>query len=886
MLPPDKIIGLKDGGNHASECRTFLDHIIDYNTTKRAELERLWNRARLYDKNQQWLAPMLQGTGRLFFNWEPIRIRRGQRIFPMPTRNVYSPAMQDEVSRLIGVGAKPYIRVDDPAKEDGALKAKQILEDRNEKTDWGDDERIGAWHAANFGQWVEAVWWDVNLMKKLKGPVMEGVRCKSCALTLSSPVLPGGLKDSVMRAAPNAQGVQWRHENEDEEDVEPQYRADRCFRCSGQFDSYTPTREVYEKRKDDLGRPLFQEASEGEEKTGVVSPYSFFPGNQGIGYQKHADMEEYAIRTPRTIPYFKSHYANGHLVECGRDPEIFRHHPQVNQFGLAYALDNVWDNHNCEDRYVLKAGVDPDYPRGRMVIMAGRTLLFDGELFMPGTDVPWYDIAVAQWELLENEIWGKPLAIDMFSVQDNINSGLSLAMDIMYKWVSPKMVLPLGADLQFKGGEGSRYQGDIWTMDTRTLPTEALGKYPMFFGNEGNVGSLWQMWDRDREYVADASGARAAEIGNVSGEEMNYSALVFAASKSATRRKPRNEGLRRLKRHIFKGRLRLIAANYDEERLIHYRDDANRWQVAQIRGFALQNQTDVGFEDDPIVESGVALRASIEQARTMGTLRVAAEGGSWETDRKINRAIGLPEDLAEATNNQLDQASTEWRAFFEDEAGFAEPFVDREADDHLIHWQRHSHDLQGREAEDLKVELNKTRLPSGEPLSWAAVLRMVWQWEKLWTELSMKQQVLEKMTSDSGQMELAAMQQQAPALYLQTMMKIQAAQTALFGFPDALESQIEVVWHRLIAAALEPETLPGQMPVPVSFDSYSIPALKRLIRFKAHALAHLLLQKQASMGMAPGIPAGQGAPPAGAPPAGAPPAAPAPAGPAGIEAVA
>src|SRR4029453_8283304 len=80
--------------------------------------------------------------------------------------------------------------------------------------------------------------------------------------------------------------------------------------------------------------------------------------------------------------------------------------------------------------------------------------------------------------------------------------------------------------------------------------------------------------------------------------------------------------------------------------------------------------------------SGIALRASIEQGMKYGTVRTSANGGSYEADRRINEAIGIPRDLSTDRNAQWEFAHFEWSNWMDDEI---EPAIDQDADDHALH---------------------------------------------------------------------------------------------------------------------------------------------------------------------------------------------------------
>jgi hypothetical protein len=810
----------KDAG-HASRCRTFLDQVFIYDTMKRAELERDWNRTRLYDARRQWLRPYNAGGGRLWFTWEPIRFKRGHVRFPMPIRNIFSPAIQNETARLIGVGAKPYVRLDDESKEEGARVAKQVLLGRNEQTKWDRENRKGAYHAAAFGQWICEVGWQVDRTQTVRGPVLEAVKCPTCDFALAEPSVSALQAQDMNASNPMAAHTMM------EPGQEPRFEARDCPSCGVPLEPYEPPPEVYQGQLDAIGRPLGKDRPLGEEYAQTKSPYSFWPANQGIGYESVDEMMEYGFREPKALHWLSSHYENGRLVKQEGSYEAYQHHPVVSAWGLVYNADRLWQGYNLLDRWYLKPC--PEFPRGRAIEMAGYVLLYDGEYYIPGTDIPRSDVQVAPWELREGEIWGKSLAEDLFSVQDNINSGIALAMDIQQKWTSPKLILHEGMNLQFEGGANGGYASDIWTVNTRGLPPEMKDKFPMPFGNTGAPGTLWQLYDRDTQHVQTASGAMDPEVGNVSGVELNYSALVFAASRSAERRRPRVDGFRLLKRAVFTARLRLIAALYREDRLIRYRDDSEKWAVRQVRGFMLEDQTDVALEDEPLVDTGVAIRASIAEAAKYGTLKTSMQGAPYGTDRRINRALGLPENLTEDRNAQEDEAINEWKTYVDEEE---EPVIDQQADNDMIHLQVHTLSLDGREARELREALK------GYGLSWGNVLKAAWEWERLLTDLTMIQQLVAKAPKPEDMLKTGM-----PPVQMQAMQQqIQEQRMKVLGFPSVLELRVENVWLRLLA---------------VHGIQVQSPELKKLVRFKAHTLAHWLR-------LQPGHPALAGAmPPAG-----------------------
>jgi hypothetical protein len=856
---PTDIEKISKDKQHATLCRQFLNYAIRYNTTKRAELERGWNRYRSFDMGKQWLIPARTSlsAGRLWFAWEPLELRRGQSPFPRPVYNIFSPAMQEEVARLVKVGTKPYMKADDPQKADAAILAKNVLTYRNNKTGWRKQNRLGCYQMAMFGQWIEMSRWETNFLNTWRAPATGAVQCENfpgCDYVLAEQQIPTEVADQMSSRNPASVGFL-----SDGEGPTADAYAARCPRCNGNLVEADLPRDYYLNKEDVIGRPLTRDQALGEDVTEVMSCYSAFPANQGVGYQTAEDMEEIAFRTPRSVPYLRARYENAADLTPMVDVSILEHHPSVaGGWGLSPGHEGLWNNHRVEDLYIMKP--TKDFPKGMLIAMSGDRLLNHAPLLMPGTDIPRIEVGWAQWELRENEVWGKPLSEDMASLQTQVNSSLAQGHDIMQKFTSPKVMLHEGMALNFQGGANSNFPGDVWTMNTRGIPPDLAKNFPHFFGNTGVPESIFKMLEIAKDQVPDVSGARAPEIGNVSGAELNYSALLFAAQKSAERRGPRTQDLRDLKVAVWNHRLRCIASFYREDRLVEFQDERDQKQVKYIRGLQLQNQTTVTLEDEPIVDSGVARRASITQAISMGTLRTSVAGGTYSADRKINRAIDLPEELNEDRNVQDDRAHAEWRDLAE--YGTA-PFVDRTSDDHTIHYQNHDLAMSGREGRQLKQQLVGFQLPTGRTTGpeygWTEILRITWRWEEMFNQLLTAQQLVK--TADPPQVMLqkltaiGANRVEAAGKVQQAMQQLAMAQKMLGAggtpFPQELELQIEEVFVRMLEAA----------------GLIVIEPLAILTRFNAHRLAHWkLLQQPVATGTPPPPGAGAGAA-AGAAPA-------------------
>jgi len=811
---------------HASELRNYLNWWFRWRTTKRAELERGWNRARLYHAAKQWLQPFRRaGAERLWYAWEPLRLPDKSRLFPRPVINVFSKAIHHEVAWLIGVGSRPYVRVDDPDKREGAELAKQVLLDRNEKTEWEDDQRTGAYAAAMFGQWIECSSFEFDVTKTTAGPPTEAVMCKPCGFLLREPEVDGKYVPHLTSAYNAVEQSLDPYAGINQREARNINRVVACPRCGHELEPVEDMPEsMWRSGRDSLERSLTVHRAIGEDVTWTASPYDFYPENQGVGYESDRDMQAFGLRQPLRADWVKNRFEMARRLNIKPyfDAEIFSHHPMVLTAGMGHTAafsDGIWQEWGILDRLYIKPSSDE--ARGRAIVMWGLNLLMDDEYFHPETDIPRVECAVAQWEKRHREIWGKPEAEDLFSRQDNINSTKSQMMNIRQKWTDPKLVLHAGMNFRQRGGPGDLYSTDILEVDWTGVTPEIAAKFPMTIGEKSPSSQIAQELKDEIEMVEKLSGQTGAATGDVSGVEFNYSALLFSATKSAEVRKPRTAALRRLKRKIWTHRLRNIANFYREDRLIHYRDDSNEWAVKQVRGFMLQGQTDVALEDEPLVDSAIAERASIDQAVQWGTIRPTKLGGSYVVDRKLNRAINLPPELNEDRNIQEDNAHAEWMAWVE--KGI-EPVVDLYADEHQIHGKRHALDLEGPLARKLHKALAQRDIEWGRD-----VLIACWEWERMLDELTGMRALVTQAVSEKPIEKMIEFGFPEPQI-LDAQNKLMVAARAVQGFPAQLDRQIFVVWMRLLQASRQPKLFEPQGTL--------FGPLLALVRMKAHLLAH------------------------------------------------
>jgi hypothetical protein len=835
-----------------SKCSLFLDHVLNQDSLFHRYKERSWNRSRLYRQGQQWNEPARDNSGDLTYtNWRPMRVDR-RNMIPMPVVNVFGPAIENESARLVKVGSRPYIRAEstDPEVEAAAELAKDVVVDIHDRLGFNDQQRDGSQHMPEFGQWIERWGWEVDWLKLTPVPVSTAVGC-DCGFSLREPSVPPEHGQQFHANRPGS--VLENVEPPDDDDPLGQpvstFTAKACPQCppdlaTGSLRPLQPKPLSMDEAQtpDSLGRPMTDQYPLGDVYCEMVSCFDYFPESGGVDVTDSTQLNEEGFIIIRSLDWIRRRFPkNGKLVKAETATEMYERHPWLGAIALAGGASSqgVLDNHCRVREWHLKRSMD--FPRGRSIMEANGVLLMDEDFQIessnnPGTYIERCWTELIQHEKIHRQLWGLSLGeAGLFSTQDNINVQKSQAIDIRQKWTNPKMMVRDGVDMTAPGGAGSRYPADVWTFASANPDDK-----PTLFGSVPVNPSFWQEFDRDLAHAQQLTGAQAADVGNIQpGQDLNYSALLFAAQKSAERRQPRIDRMRDAKRRGYRYVLRLVEEFYREERLIRVRGKNDEWSVRKFMGKQLMGQNDVDFEDEPIVDAGVAKRAAINQAFTMGSINVQ----SVSVRRRVNRHLEVPMDVDEDDNAQIECAQREFIDYLEDGD---EPAVDRQADAHNLHWEQHVFDLMGEKAAGLKREAKAAGLP------WSKVLLATSKWEEKLGQLEAFEQ---ELAQGPPRPDPAVQQDPRAAAMAAQSAQVQQQQFAQMGqivqsYPQSREERIVKIWTDLVTQAVMP---PPPPPPPQQFDlatGQPLPApppppppqlpepIKKLIRFQAHALDH------------------------------------------------
>lgn len=877
-LPPS--LGEKADANALA---AFLDHVLHHDTPKRIRLRSTYNRARLYYIAKQWNQPIDGTDPTLCADWEQLKTNLNG--IPMPVQNELFPIITREAALLGKVGSRPYVRpdTDDPRAEDAARVGKDVLMYRHTETGWADHDRRGSLSDALYGTWFEMSYWDVDYTKTTRVPITSAVRCPQCDFVLAKEELEEEEADPILTNRPEALEVVQDIEDPNNPLVPPlrRYTARTCPKCDTHLEStempaldpesgdplfgedgapimataeapvpgppalekYVPTPEEAEGETDAVGRPLGEDLPLGDTALDLISVFDAYidPSKQGVDSHP-MNWEEFGWEVPRSLDWIRArHPKHADEVTAERSQEAFRHHPIVGALtGVSGPGPTLFENCALYRGFIQKPRMektDGEWKRnkGRLVIMAGRVLLYDGDLLResltkPGTFVALYQPDWAVWEERDREGYGLGMAELGFSQQDAINTTESQVMDARHRWLNPKLLNEDGVSIDYQGGAGSNYASDLLTYK-RSAP-EIQPPPSVLQGTVATPG-VWGEYDRHIEGLQRTLMTREVESGGPPKDVIAFSALELLARKSAEGRTPRVERIRDMKKRRYKHQLSLMHEFYREKRYYHVRGKNDKWAVHSFMGADLMGQCNVLLEDEPILEAGIVKREGIKLGLDMGT--IVADTAAAK--RKINKHLEIPLDVNEDANNQVDAAEAE---FLKWDGQDIEPVIDEDGDANHIHWEIHKLDLGRQEWQERK-----------EACRWSEVLLHTWGWKDDLTKIEAQEALFKVQPPVPPVQEIAELAGQQA---LDDATRAFEAQTQALemiqGLPRPTELRIMYIWKTMLSKA-------GFQPI----DDEVIP-FGKVFRAEAHAAGHRwITQKQAKAAMvgqpqpsAPGAP--------------------------------
>jgi hypothetical protein len=813
------------------ELKKCLDWGVKKESRHRLARFRRWERSRLYYESIQWLEPdkvsitSSDGTNFTPF-WQPIEVDSDEW-YPMPVMNEIAPAVQNEKARILGAGSRPYVRPksSDTDIERAAKMATDVLKDALERLGWARKEDLASLHMPLYGQSIFKTQWELDWRKTFDAPVEDARYCTECQSVLSNEMIPGKYisdeqaDSDVFRSRTEAKG----------EYPDFSYEARKCISCGGPLAKYNLQQEG---EKDMFGRSLFEPIPIGEVALSIVSPYDFFPQNEGLDGE---NSEEFYEEHVESLEWIAAHYKNGYKVKAESAHSMMRWHPTI---GAGYVSaggelggEGLYGHHAIVREFHKKPWVEADengvprMNRGRSIVMANKEVLLDEDFLIesqnnPGVDIPRVEYALCPWEVREREMFGISAVELVYSLQDAINCLLSQVQDARHRFGSPKILAEEGMDINRSGFSNSGYPSDIWYFS----PAEP-GQVPTLFGNTQMQGNWAAELDRYIEGIARIFGTMDIEIGEAPKNISAASAVMYLGEKASERRKARIARFADAKKRVYSHVLALIHEMYREERQYTVRGRNDKWEIKSFTGADLKGQDDVVIDNESVYDVKMFRREVIKDGISAGTITVDTAAAK----RRINEEWGVPREINEELNNQVEMAEEEWLQFDEDESYTLA--VEAKCDDHLIHFKTHALSLQQQKAKELMSMLR-----------WNEAELLLWGWDEQYDAIAQMEQFLKSPPTPAPQPGPSGeVMPEAAEMQAQEMAMRQQIEAQLASIPKAPELRIYSIWRNMLVGSSQ-------------IEEPRLTAILRLARFKAHLMAHYILGQEALAAAGGGMP--------------------------------
>lgn len=739
-------------GAEAEVIRKFLDRICDRESTKRRELEMEMLENKAYIEGFQWLLRNKVDPKRAprFVTAEP-----KEKGIPMPVTNEILGPVDNEVARLAKRNSEAYVDPSDqtPESKAGAKVANDCFDSHLREIKWPRIRRKGIYQDVLYGTMILESFLELDNLDTVKigvtGPKGEPVahRCTGktippnqdevgAAIALGMPIPPSTQVPPcgctlAKTEFPAEKMGQVSPEGIGNIQIEPtfdfqnrqagtKYSAAGCLSCGGGIEPFIP--DLTEAHKADyFGRPLGQDVPKGCAKIEVLSPLEWFPFNEGIG-QEPATLEGYAFANAKSVDWIKRYYQkNTDKVKPEDSALVAECSPILGEYdhqalGTNSAITRpIFHNHVRHRGCVVMPTMD--FPRGRFFVMAGNIVVADDDLLidpepidgeLPGKPFPRRALGIARCFVKDGEIWGQGAPVHAKSLQNRINMTNSQIVDTREHAVGG-ILASRGMKLLKEWAKG--FAGYLFRYDADPAVPEAR---PVPFRTGQPDGNALKEIEYATDRIKSILGEMAVETGGVPAPGVvAASALQLSAEKAAERRQQREKELIDAFEEVFEHQLKLIQRYYRKEDGRTYSVEATKgWEKREFYGAQINGETGIKIREMPAYDVKIAERESFWQMAERGIIPLTT---AYQR-REAGKIMGAPMSILEKDNLQLDAAGRKGFRFLRE--GIV-PVIDKNIDDHTIHFQEYG-----------RLLLSEEWVELAEKVRWDQLTKALWGWEE------------------------------------------------------------------------------------------------------------------------------------------------------------
>lgn len=669
--------------------------IIGYRDTHFAEYQAYRNsilsdvaRNILYRHGQQWIErdDAVVSDGARGFAWRAMQ-QNAEVERPMPVDNRITASIDVEFATLSKRQWQPKIPTfsRDPRREATAKVAGEILKDRLNKLSWDDIRDQYILNDICHGTAIIKSFWNESYYETTWIAETGAMVCRQCGKILSKPEVPSALVNILQQGRTVSLGDFTGAPNDG--------LLVNCPVCAGELEPLELD-ENMARGKDMFDRPLGKEVPKGNTDLEIISAFEYYPQNSGI-YVSPLTIKQHGICKVRSLDWVDEHFPwLAGKIDPEPPEELLRYHPTLGQWDYMGRFHPGWDSgmFDCHVR-VFEMYAEPSYryPEGRSVVVIGRrqdVIAENGPLLASIVDeqtgekisVPKVKIAISVWKAVDDVLWGRGLPNDIISPQNRINGIDSQTVEARERMGSPNLMIPEDADLQGPEFDSSYGVGKLYRYSLSALAPNAK---PEVFGSILMPAGVNEERATAETSITKIIGPADIEIGEAPRNVTTTSGLQILGEQAERRRGTRERSLTSAFKKIWEHQLQMLwVLRVDED---YYEDTTpdGSWELKQYNRQHIAGHTKVEIEKQAYIDRSIIMREASREAQT-DMLYGPPDQLSPLARKKLLELRGLPTDVNEESNLQIDHARRVWVDFV-DEGKI--PVIDASIDDPVISFQ-------------------------------------------------------------------------------------------------------------------------------------------------------------------------------------------------------
>lgn len=646
-----------------------------------------------YEMGRQWIERDWEQTfeGLRGFAFREMQ-STAQVELPRPVTNRIAPAIDIEFATLSKRQWKPKVvsNTRDPRLQAAAKVADDVLNDRLDKLNWPDKRDKFIKNVILFGTGIMKSYWD-DSWSDTTWVATNAARCLQCGALYSSDRAPDGTP--IMA----------------------------CLACGGALTQANLTEEE-SMGQDYFGLDLGTNVPKGGTDLDIISPFEYYPENGGVNKTTY-NTKMHGIEKIRSLDWIEERFPQViDEVQPESPEELLRNHPLLGERDLMsrwdYGFDaGIYDHHVR----VYELYHDPCYrhPEGRLLTIIGKkqNLIVENTGLMQSLEleggekasVPKVMITAAVWKEREGEFWGKSLPDDLISPQNRINGMDAQTIEARERMGSPNLLIPDDADIEGPELNAAYGLGKMFRYHISPLNP---GAKPEVFGSILMPSGVYQERQACIDDMTAIVGPADIEIGEAPRNVTTTSGLQILGEQAERKRATRERGITTSLEKVWSHQLKLLWVNRVEPDSYEAATPDGAWEVKQYDREAIGGQTKVKVEKQAYVDHSVIQREATREAMVDQLYDIS----SPLARKRILENMGLPTDVNEDSNLQIDKAKQQWVDFV-DEGKI--PVIDSSIDNAMIRFATLGTQLLQDEGRQM-----------AEAAGWPQILPLIAGWEE------------------------------------------------------------------------------------------------------------------------------------------------------------